>query len=237
MELKEKVMAVIEKVRPALQGDGGDIELVDVQAEEKVVLVRLKGACFGCPMSTYTIKGYVEQVMKRRSRRSPKSAWSNKWPFRVGARFPLVLRAARFDPFDLSPALSCFSVSPAAGLAVRRKKRSCASPASIFPRPSIPVYATSETAQAVMNKIYQSLFCFDRQGKIRPELVAAVSPRTPSGWRSLLTLKKGARFADGSALGQPGCRGHGGAAEKPALRISLPVRSGFPGEDRSHSAR
>jgi len=64
MELKEKVVAVIEKVRPALQGDGGDIELVDVLAEEKAVLVRLKGACFGCPMSTYTIKGYVEQVMK-----------------------------------------------------------------------------------------------------------------------------------------------------------------------------
>jgi Fe-S cluster biogenesis protein NfuA len=64
MELKEKVKAVIEKVRPALQGDGGDIELVDVLAEEKAVLVRLKGACFGCPMSTFTIKGYVEQVMK-----------------------------------------------------------------------------------------------------------------------------------------------------------------------------
>ena len=64
MELKQKVMTVIEKVRPALQGDGGDIELVDVLAEEKAVLVRLKGACFGCPMSTYTIKGYVEQVMK-----------------------------------------------------------------------------------------------------------------------------------------------------------------------------
>ena len=64
MELKEKVSAVIEKVRPALQGDGGDIELVDVLAEEKAGLVRLKGACFGCPMSTYTIKGYVEQVMK-----------------------------------------------------------------------------------------------------------------------------------------------------------------------------
>jgi len=64
MELKEKVSAVIEKVRPALQGDGGDIELVDVLADEKVVLVRLKGACFGCPMSTFTIKGYVEQVMR-----------------------------------------------------------------------------------------------------------------------------------------------------------------------------
>lgn len=65
MELKEKVIAAIEKVRPALQGDGGDIELVDVLADEKAVLVRLKGACFGCPMSTYTIKGYVEQVLKQ----------------------------------------------------------------------------------------------------------------------------------------------------------------------------
>ena len=64
MELKEKVSALIEKVRPALQGDGGDIELVDVLVEEKAVLVRLKGACFGCPMSTFTIKGYVEQVIK-----------------------------------------------------------------------------------------------------------------------------------------------------------------------------
>jgi Fe-S cluster biogenesis protein NfuA len=64
MELKEKVSAVIEKVRPALQGDGGDIELVDVLAEEKAVLVRLKGACSGCPMSTFTIKGYVEKVIK-----------------------------------------------------------------------------------------------------------------------------------------------------------------------------
>jgi Fe-S cluster biogenesis protein NfuA len=64
MELKEKVEAVIEKVRPALRGDGGDIELVDVIAEENAVLVRLKGACFGCPMSTFTIKGFVEKTMK-----------------------------------------------------------------------------------------------------------------------------------------------------------------------------
>jgi Fe-S cluster biogenesis protein NfuA len=64
MELKEKVSAVIEKIRPTLQGDGGDIELIDVLAEEKAALVRLKGACFGCPMSTFTIKGYVEQVIK-----------------------------------------------------------------------------------------------------------------------------------------------------------------------------
>jgi Fe-S cluster biogenesis protein NfuA len=65
MELKERVSAVIEKIRPALQGDGGDIEVVEVRPDEKAVLVRLKGHCFGCPMSMFTIKGYVEQVMKQ----------------------------------------------------------------------------------------------------------------------------------------------------------------------------
>jgi Fe-S cluster biogenesis protein NfuA len=65
MELKGKVAAVIEQVRPALQGDGGDIELVEVRMDERAVLVRLKGHCVGCPMSTYTVKGYVERVMKQ----------------------------------------------------------------------------------------------------------------------------------------------------------------------------
>lgn len=64
MDLKERVHSVIEKVRPALEADGGGIELVDVLADEKVVLVNLTGACHGCPMSTMTIKGYVEQTIK-----------------------------------------------------------------------------------------------------------------------------------------------------------------------------
>lgn len=64
MELKERVQKVIEKVRPALEADGGGIELVDILEEEKVVLVNLTGACHGCPMSTMTIKGYVEKVLK-----------------------------------------------------------------------------------------------------------------------------------------------------------------------------
>jgi len=64
MDVRDKVQAVIEKVRGALQMDGGDIELVDIVDDGKVVLVRLMGACHGCPMSTMTIKGYVEQVMK-----------------------------------------------------------------------------------------------------------------------------------------------------------------------------
>lgn len=68
-----------------------------------------------------------------------------------------------------------------------------------FPSTFNPVYATSETAQAVTNKIYQSLFYFDGQGKIRPELVAAVS-RHEARLEISLTLKKGAFFADGSVL-------------------------------------
>lgn len=64
MELRERVQKVIEKVRPALEADGGGIELVDILEDEKVVLVNLTGACHGCPMSTMTIKGYVEKVLK-----------------------------------------------------------------------------------------------------------------------------------------------------------------------------
>jgi Fe-S cluster biogenesis protein NfuA len=63
MTLKEKVIASIEKVRPPLEADGGGIELVDVLEDEKVVLVKLTGACHGCPMSTMTIKGFVEQTI------------------------------------------------------------------------------------------------------------------------------------------------------------------------------
>jgi len=64
MTLKEKVNQIIDKVKPALQADGGGIELVDVLEEEGIVLVNLTGACNGCPMSTMTIKGYVEQTMR-----------------------------------------------------------------------------------------------------------------------------------------------------------------------------
>jgi Fe-S cluster biogenesis protein NfuA len=63
MELKERVSSVIDRVRPALEADGGGIELVDVLDDEKIVLVNLTGACHGCPMSTMTIKGYVEQTI------------------------------------------------------------------------------------------------------------------------------------------------------------------------------
>ncbi len=61
-DLKERVQAVLETLRPALQMDGGDAELVDVK--EGVVLLRLMGACAGCPMSTMTLKMGIEQRMK-----------------------------------------------------------------------------------------------------------------------------------------------------------------------------
>jgi Fe-S cluster biogenesis protein NfuA len=61
--MKAKVEKVIENIRPFLQADGGDIELVDV-TPEGTVKVRLTGACGGCPMSTYTLKMGVEKKLK-----------------------------------------------------------------------------------------------------------------------------------------------------------------------------
>ncbi|MFO8133322.1 MAG: NifU family protein [Thermoplasmatota archaeon] len=63
--MKEKVEAVIEEIRPALQADGGDVELVDVDEEEGVVKVRLQGACRGCPMSQMTLQMGIEQELKK----------------------------------------------------------------------------------------------------------------------------------------------------------------------------
>lgn len=61
--MKEKVQELLEKVRPNLQADGGDIELIEV-TDEGVVKVKLKGACAGCPMSTMTLKNGVEKFLK-----------------------------------------------------------------------------------------------------------------------------------------------------------------------------
>ncbi len=60
--MREKVEKVIEEIRPFLQADGGDIELVDVQ--DGVVKVRLVGACGSCPMSQMTLKRGVEARLK-----------------------------------------------------------------------------------------------------------------------------------------------------------------------------
>ena len=58
----EKVTAILNKIRPALQADGGDVELVAV--EDGVVKVRLVGACGGCPMSQMTLAYGIERVLK-----------------------------------------------------------------------------------------------------------------------------------------------------------------------------
>ncbi len=61
--MREKVQKALDTIRPFLQADGGDVELVDVQ-EDGTVLVRLQGACGGCPMSQMTLKAGIEQRVK-----------------------------------------------------------------------------------------------------------------------------------------------------------------------------
>ena len=61
--VKEKVQEILNNIRPSLQADGGDVELVDVK--EGIVSLRLKGACAGCPMSTMTLKNGIERVLKQ----------------------------------------------------------------------------------------------------------------------------------------------------------------------------
>jgi Fe-S cluster biogenesis protein NfuA len=62
--MKDRVEQALAKVRPALQADGGDVELVDIGADG-VVKVRLKGACGGCPMSQLTLKMGIERILKK----------------------------------------------------------------------------------------------------------------------------------------------------------------------------
>lgn len=61
--MKERVQKAIDRIRPMLQADGGDVELVDVV--DGRVKVRLQGACAGCPMSQMTLKNGIERVLKQ----------------------------------------------------------------------------------------------------------------------------------------------------------------------------
>lgn len=61
--MKEKVEKALNKVRPALRADGGDVELVSV--EDDVVKIKLTGACQGCPMSQMTLKMGIERHLKK----------------------------------------------------------------------------------------------------------------------------------------------------------------------------
>ena len=63
--LKESVLAELAEIRPALQADGGDVELIEV-SEDGVVKVRLTGACHGCPMGMQTLKMGIERQLKQK---------------------------------------------------------------------------------------------------------------------------------------------------------------------------
>jgi Fe-S cluster biogenesis protein NfuA len=62
--MKEEVKKVIDRIRPSLQADGGDVELIDV-GDDGVVKVRLVGACQGCPMAQMTLKNGIEKSLKQ----------------------------------------------------------------------------------------------------------------------------------------------------------------------------
>ncbi len=63
--MQEEVKKVLDMIRPALQADGGDVELVEV-TEDGVVKVKLVGACGHCPMSTMTLKNGIEKTLKQK---------------------------------------------------------------------------------------------------------------------------------------------------------------------------
>ena len=65
LNLQEKVKEVLDKVRPALQHDGGDVQLEEV-TDDGIVKVKLKGACSGCPMAGLTLKMSIEKILKEK---------------------------------------------------------------------------------------------------------------------------------------------------------------------------
>jgi Fe-S cluster biogenesis protein NfuA len=62
--MREKVEAALAKIRPALEADGGGVELVEV-TEDKIARVKLTGACGGCPFSQMTLKRGVERILRQ----------------------------------------------------------------------------------------------------------------------------------------------------------------------------
>ena len=64
--MKQEVEEQLNEIRPALQADGGDIELVDVDEKTGIVQVKLLGACAGCPMSQMTLQMGVERILKNK---------------------------------------------------------------------------------------------------------------------------------------------------------------------------
>jgi Fe-S cluster biogenesis protein NfuA len=64
MDLRAQITEVLDRVRPYIQNDGGDCELVDVSEDGRIVYVRLQGACRHCPSAVYTLKFGIEQLLR-----------------------------------------------------------------------------------------------------------------------------------------------------------------------------
>jgi len=62
--MKERVQKAIDRIRPNLQADGGDVQLIDV-TDDGIVKVKLLGACHGCPMAQMTLKNGIESFLKK----------------------------------------------------------------------------------------------------------------------------------------------------------------------------
>jgi len=65
IDVMKRAQAALDEIRPAIQMDGGDVELVDI-TDEGVVQVRMVGACGGCPMSMVTLQAGIERILKRK---------------------------------------------------------------------------------------------------------------------------------------------------------------------------
>lgn len=64
--MRERVEEVLNEIRPSLQADGGDVELVSIDEEHGIVRLRLTGACAGCPFSTMTMQMGIERLLKQK---------------------------------------------------------------------------------------------------------------------------------------------------------------------------
>lgn len=64
MDVQERIERALDQIRPALRMDGGNVELVDYNSDQKVVRLRMLGACGGCPMSTMTLKMGIERAIR-----------------------------------------------------------------------------------------------------------------------------------------------------------------------------
>ncbi len=62
--MEQKIVELLQKVRPMLQADGGDVEFISFDEKTGVVKVRLQGACGSCPMATLTLKNGIERYLK-----------------------------------------------------------------------------------------------------------------------------------------------------------------------------